>query len=62
MQFQRITRLVLSAVILIMLLLDASGIYKYPFLKQLENWTYDSRLRFTLPNTIDDRIVIVDID
>lgn len=62
MHFQRITRLVLSAVILAFLLLDASGIVKYPFLKQLENWTYDSRLRFTLPNTIDDRIVIVDID
>lgn len=62
MQAQRITRLALSALILAVLLLDASGVYKYPFVNQLENWTYDARLNFTRPNTLDDRIVIVDID
>ena len=62
MQLQRIIRLVLSVLILIILLVDTSGLYKYPFLKQLENWTYDSRLNFTRPDTIDDRVVIVDID
>ncbi|HKJ53245.1 MAG TPA: adenylate/guanylate cyclase domain-containing protein [Gammaproteobacteria bacterium] len=62
MQLQRIVRLVLSALILLVILLDTSGLYKYPFIKQLENWTYDARLNFTRPDTIDDRIVIVDID
>ena len=62
MQFQRITRLALSALILLALLLNTTGIVEYPFVKQLENWTYDARLNFTRPNTIDDRIVIVDID
>lgn len=62
MQFQRIIRLVLSALILCVLLIDSSGLYKYPFIKQLENWTYDARLNFTRPDTIDERIVIVDID
>lgn len=62
MQLQRIVRLVLSALILIILLIDTSGLYKYPFIKQLENWTYDARLNFTLPDSIDDRVVIVDID
>ncbi|MEE8364462.1 MAG: adenylate/guanylate cyclase domain-containing protein [Gammaproteobacteria bacterium] len=62
MQFQRIIRLALSALILLALLLDTSGLVKYPFVKQLENWTYDARLNFTRPNTIDNRIVIVDID
>ena len=62
MQLQRIVRLVLSALILLVLLIDTSGLYKYPFLKQLENWTYDTRLNFTRPDTIDDRVVIVDID
>ena len=62
MQLQRIIRLVLSALILFVLLIDTSGMYKYPFLKQLENWTYDTRLNFTRPNTLDDRVVIVDID
>ena len=62
MQLQRIIRLVLSALILLVLLVDTSGLYKYPFLKQLENWTYDALLKFTLADTIDDRVVIVDID
>ena len=62
MQLQRIIRLVLSALILLVLLVDTSGLYKYPFIKQLENWTYDARLNFTLPDSLDDRVVIVDID
>ena len=62
MQLQRIIRLVLSTLILLVLLIDTSGLYKYPFLKQLENWTYDSRLNFTRLDTLDDRVVIVDID
>jgi adenylate cyclase len=44
------------------LLIDTSGLYKYPFIKQLEDWTYDARLNFTRSDTIDERIVIVDID
>jgi len=62
MQLQRIVRLVLSALILLVILLNTTGLYKYPFIKQLENWTYDARLNFTRPDTIDDRIVILDID
>ena len=62
MQLQRIVRLALSALILLVLLIDTSGLYKYPFIIQLENWTYDARLNFTRLDTIDDRIVIVDID
>jgi adenylate cyclase len=62
MQFQRIVRLTLSALILLVLLLDTTNIYRYPFLAQLENWSYDARLNFLRPNSIDNRIVIVDID
>ena len=62
MRLQRIVRLALSALILFVLLIDTSGQYKYPFVKQLENWTYDARLNFTRPDTLDERIVIVDID
>lgn len=62
MQFQRILRLTLSALILLVMLLETTGILRYPFLDQLENWTYDARLNFSRPDTIDDRIVIVDLD
>jgi len=35
---------------------------QYRFIQQLELWAYDTRLRLFLPNTIDPRIVILDID
>jgi len=62
MQLQRIVRLTFSALILLVLLVDTSGLIKYPFVKQLENWTYDARLNFTRLDTLDNRVVIVDID
>jgi adenylate cyclase len=62
MQLQRIIRLLISLVILLALLIDTSDLYNYPFVRKLENWTYDARLNFTLLNTKDDNVVIVDID
>ena len=62
MRLQRLIRLALSTLILFVLLIDTSGLYKYPFVKQLENWTYDARLNFTRPDTLDERVIIVDID
>ncbi len=62
MYLQRIVRLLFSLGLLAILLVDTTGLYKYGFLQHLENWTYDTRLNFTLPNTIDKRIVIVDVD
>ena len=62
MHFLRILRFGLSALILIALLINASGVQQYSFLKQLENWTYDARLNFSRPDTVDNRIVIVDVD
>jgi adenylate cyclase len=62
MQFQRILRFGLSALVLLALLINDLGIYRYSFLKQLESWTYDARLNFSRPDSIDHRIVIVDID
>ena len=40
----------------------AATLYKIGFITQLENIIYDYRLRFTMPGTSDDRIVILDID
>ncbi len=37
-------------------------ILSIPFFKQLENLAYDTRLNIGLENTVDERIVIVDID
>ncbi len=62
MPLQRIIRLAVSLLILLALLAPLTGLVRYPFLQQLENWTYDARLNLTLPRGIDDRVVIVDID
>lgn len=62
MRFQRIIRISLSALVLLILILNTTGLVNYPFVQQLEDWTYDARLNFTRFNTVDSRIVIVDID
>jgi len=36
--------------------------YRLPLIDRLEAITYDARLNFTMPGTVDERIVIVDID
>ena len=36
--------------------------YQVGFITQVDNIIYDARLRFTMPDVVDDRIVILDID
>jgi len=36
--------------------------YQFRFLQQVELWAYDTRLRLFMPNTLDPRVVILDID
>lgn len=43
-------------------LLHATGAWPVPVLERLDQWIYDARLRATMPRTLDERIVIVDID
>lgn len=40
----------------------AAGWYRFAFFDRLEALVYDVRLTLTMPGTVDDRIVIVDID
>ncbi|HSH73177.1 MAG TPA: adenylate/guanylate cyclase domain-containing protein [Methylophilaceae bacterium] len=47
---------------MVLLLLHASEVLQFGFVKRLENFTYDVRLNLMMPGTQDDRIVIVDID
>ena len=41
---------------------NASHFYRLHFVDQLTDILYDYRLRLTMPQTVDDRIVILDID
>lgn len=47
---------------LVFALLHISGVLHLQVLERLENIIYDTRLRATMPRTLDERIVIVDID
>jgi len=40
----------------------AARLYQIGFITRLDNIIYDYRLRLTMPGTVDDRIVILDID
>ncbi len=38
------------------------GTQQYELIERIESYLYDARVQLTMPNTVDDRIVIVDID
>ncbi|MEN6585680.1 MAG: CHASE2 domain-containing protein, partial [Sulfuricella sp.] len=52
----------LGMLVLLIFLLHAAKIVAIPFMQNLETISYDARLRLTMPQTLDRRIVIVDID
>ncbi len=55
-------RIVITLLPLVFALLHAIGIVNIDVLQRLDDIIYDARLRATMPKTLDDRIVIVDID
>lgn len=55
-------RIGLSFVVLLFFVSHAADWFRVGFIQQMENIAYDKRLLLTMPSTIDDRIVIVDID
>jgi adenylate cyclase len=56
------TRIAVTLIPLAFALLHASGGLPLRVLQQLDDIIYDARLRATMPKTLDERIVIVDID
>ena len=55
-------RIAVTLIPLLLALLHASGVGSMGVLQRLDNIIYDARLRATMPNTLDERIVIVDFD
>ena len=55
-------RIAVTLLPLLLALLHATALTPLRGLQQLDDIVYDARLRATMPNTLDDRIVIVDID
>ena len=56
------SRIAVTLIPLVFALLHAMGVVRIGVLQRLDDIIYDARLRATMPRTLDDRIVIVDID
>jgi adenylate cyclase len=51
-----------GSALLLLMVLHIHGALRNPLIEELEEYLYDARLRWTMPNTIDERIVILDVD
>lgn len=61
---QHIVRIALGLAVVLVFVVHAAkiGNFQIGFVNQLDNIIYDTRLKLTMPGTVDDRIVILDID
>jgi adenylate cyclase len=59
---EHVTRIGLGLIVLLVFVVHAANWARIGFIDQIENIAYDQRLLLTMPNTVDRRIVIVDID
>ncbi|MBE9568249.1 MAG: adenylate/guanylate cyclase domain-containing protein [Proteobacteria bacterium] len=62
MDFQRLVRYALSLALTAVFLLHIGQVFNIPILTSLENQAYDARLKLTLPDKVDKKVVIIDID
>ncbi len=56
------SRFLLGALCVIAFLGHAGRLWEIPLVPVLDAYLYDARLRLTMPDTVDDRVVVVDID
>lgn len=59
---QKHIKSILSAFIILIFISQPIGQFNLPLFNQIENFTYDTRLKYTAPYTVDSNIVILDID
>jgi len=55
-------RIAISGLSLAIFALHIAGTPRLEIIDRVENYLYDVRVRLTMPGTVDDRIVIIDID
>lgn len=55
-------RIAVTLIPLVFALLHATGVMRIDVLQRLDDILYDARLRATMPKTLDERIVIIDVD
>jgi adenylate cyclase len=57
-----LTRISISGLGLALFAMHISGTPRVELIDRVENYLYDVRIRLTMPGTVDERIVIIDID
>ena len=57
-----ITRVAISGLSLAIFAMHIADSPRFEVIDRIENYLYDVRVRLTMPGTVDDRIVIIDID
>ena len=57
-----LVRVAISGLSLALFALHIAGRPRLEIVDRIENYLYDVRIRMTMPGTVDDRIVIIDID
>ena len=62
MKERTLIRFAISAAVFLVFMVHVSGWMQLRLLDTVENFSYDARVRATLPNQTDPRIVIVDMD
>src|SRR5689334_8491409 len=60
--FKHWRRILVTLIPLVFGLLHADGVLHLYVLQRLDDIIYDARLRATMPRTLDERVVIVDLD
>jgi len=55
-------RLAISGIAFVLFALHIAGAPRFELIDRIENYLYDVRIRMTMPGTVDERIVIIDID
>ena len=55
-------RLAISGIAFVVFAMHIAGKPRFEIIDRVENYLYDVRIRLTMPGTVDDRIVIIDID
>ena len=57
-----LVRITISGFALAIFAMHIAGSPRFEVIDRIENYLYDVRIRLTMPGSVDDRIVIVDID
>ena len=57
-----LVRVAISGLFLALFALHIAGKPRLEIVDRIENYLYDVRIRMTMPGTVDERIVIIDID